>query len=469
MATAGTSSPSHASALGTRAYASGKHIIIVGAGLAGSLLATALARLGYRVSVYERRSDPRAKGYVGGRSINLALSTRGLHALRQLNLADVVMRDAIPMPGRMIHGVDSSTTFQPYGKDDSEAINSVSRGGLNLTLINAAAELPNVSFHFDHRCVDVDLDTPAAVFEDDSLPPEQRTPVRVAADLVIGTDGAFSAVRMRLQKNDRFNFSQDYLEQGYKELHIPPTASGEFAMKERALHIWPHGGSMMIALPNKDKSFTCTLFWPFKGEHSFENLRTPADVLTFFRKHYPDAVPLMPTLAEDYFRNPTSSLVTVRCWPWQHAGKVVILGDAAHAIVPFFGQGMNCAFEDCSAFIDLLDKHQGDFARMLPEFQSLRKPNADAIADLALANFIEMRDKVKNRAFQWKKKLEHVLHACFPRAFVPLYTMVSFRTIPYAAARARAARQWAVVRTIALAIGFTLVVVLFLVAAIARR
>jgi kynurenine 3-monooxygenase len=469
MDTAGTSPDSPASVLGSRPYAPGKHIIIVGAGLAGALLATALARLGYRVSVYERRSDPRAKGYVGGRSINLALSTRGLHALKQLNLADVVMRDAIPMPGRMIHGVDSSTTFQPYGKDDSEAINSVSRGGLNLTLINAAAELPNVSFHFDHRCVDVDLDAPAAVFEDDSQPAHQRTPIRVAADLVIGTDGAFSAVRMRLQKNDRFNFSQDYLEQGYKELHIPPTASGEFAMKERALHIWPHGGSMMIALPNKDKSFTCTLFWPFKGEHSFEILKTPEDVLAFFCKKYPDAVPLMPTLAEDYFRNPTSSLVTVRCWPWQHAGKVVILGDAAHAIVPFFGQGMNCAFEDCSAFIDLLEQHKGDFTRMLPEFQALRKPNADAIADLALINFIEMRDKVKSKAFQWKKKLEHLLHACFPTAFVPLYTMVSFRTIPYAAARARAARQWAIVRAIALAIGFTLVVVLFVVAALARK
>jgi kynurenine 3-monooxygenase len=456
-----------------RDFAHGKHILIVGAGLAGSLLAAALARLGYQVSVYERRPDPRAAGYVGGRSINLALSTRGLHALKQLNLADVVLAGAIPMPGRMVHSRDSSTLFQRYGKDDSEAINSVSRGGLNLTLIHAAAALPNVSFHFSHRCTDVDLDAPAAVFEDDSLPSEQRRSVRVPADLVIGTDGAFSAVRLKLQKNDRFDFSQDYLEHGYKELHIPPAISStgqtEFAMKERALHIWPRGGSMMIALPNRDKSFTCTLFWPFKGEHSFENLKAPADVEAFFGKEYPDAVPLMPTLVDDYFKNPTSSLVTVRCWPWQHAGKVVILGDAAHAIVPFFGQGMNCAFEDCSAFVDLVQKHQGDFARVLPEIQTLRKPNADAIADMALANFIEMRDKVASRAFQWKKKLEHALHAVFPTAFVPLYTMVSFRTIPYAAARERAARQWAVVRAIALAVGFTLAIVLLLIAAIARR
>lgn len=455
--------------LAPRDYSQGRHIVIVGAGLAGSLLAAALARLGYRVSVFERRPDPRAAGYVGGRSINLALSTRGLHALRQLRLDHVVLAGAIPMPGRMIHGRDSSTNFQRYGKDDSEAINSVSRGGLNLTLIKAAAELPNVSFHFNHRCTDVDLDAPAALFEDDSLPPDQRVPIRVQGDVILGTDGAFSAVRMRLQKNDRFDFSQDYLEHGYKELHIPPTASGDFAMKDRALHIWPRGGSMMIALPNTDKSFTCTLFWPFRGAHSFENLRTGEDVVAFFKREYPDAVPRMPTLVEDYFKNPTSSLVTVRCWPWQYAGKVAILGDAAHAIVPFFGQGMNCAFEDCSACIDLVEKHRGDFTKVLPELQAVRKPNADAIADMAIANFFEMRDKVASRAFQWKKKLEHALHAMFPTAFVPLYTMVSFRTIPYAAARERAARQWAVVRAVAIAVGFVLAIVLALAGTLVTR
>lgn len=436
--------------LAPRPYAAGKHVVIVGAGLAGSLLATALARLGYRVSVFERRADPRASGYVGGRSINLALSVRGIQALKRLGLDEVVMRDAIAMPGRMIHDPAGGLAFQPYSKNRGDAINSVSRGGLNLTLIRAAAEQPNVGLAFSHRCVDVDLEAPAVIIEDDTNP--ARGQFRVEADLVIGADGAFSPVRGRLQKCDRVSSSQAYLEHGYKELHIPPTASGEFAMEPHALHIWPRGGSMMIALPNPDKSFTCTLFWPFQGEHGFEPLRTREEVDAFFRRHYPDAVPLMPTLADDYLRHPASSLVTVRCWPWQQGGKAVVLGDAAHAIVPFFGQGMNCAFEDCSAFVDLLDRHGGDLPRVLEAFQQQRKPNADAIADMALENFIEMRDKVKGRWFRWKKHAEHALHALLPGWYIPLYTMVSFSTIPYAQARERARRQSAQIRLAALAI-----------------
>src|SRR5450631_1309289 len=363
------------------------HVMIIGAGLSGSLMACYLARAGHRVSIYERRPDPRAKGYLGGRSINLALSVRGITGLAGAGLAEMVMnQEAIPMRGRMIHppAPGGTPVFQPYSHDPNDAINSVSRGGLNLALIHAAAAYQSVQIVFDHPCLDVDLDAPAAIFEG------PRGPRRVGADLILGADGAFSPVRGRLQKVDRFEYSQSYLAHGYKELHIPAAAGG-FALDPNALHIWPRGSSMMIALPNRDQSFTCTLFWPFAGEHGFESLRTEEEVRAFFGKHYPDAVPLMPTLADDYFQNPTGSLVTVRCSPWHWQDKVCILGDAAHAIVPFYGQGMNAAFEDCLALSQCLAKQPADRGAALAEFQALRKPNADAIADMAIANFVEMR------------------------------------------------------------------------------
>jgi len=409
------------------------HIVIIGAGLAGSLLACYLARDGYRVSVYERRSDPRRAGYVGGRSINLALSARGIAGLAGAGLDQLVMRDeAIRMPGRMIHPVtNTSPVYLAYSHDSNDAINSVSRGGLNVALLNAASNYSNISFHFDHACLDVDIDAPAATFS------TLNGTVRVEASLILAADGAFSPVRGRLQKTDRFEYSQTYLQHGYKELHIPATAAGEYAMEPHALHIWPRGGSMMIALPNRDKSFTCTLFWPFKGEHSFENLQTCEQAQAFFAAQYGDAVAIMPTLAEDYERNPTSSLVTVRCWPWQHAGKVCILGDAAHAIVPFYGQGMNAAFEDCLALASCLREYKHDRVAALQHFEKLRKPNADAIADMALANFVEMRDKVGQPAFLYRKKVEHTIHAAFPTMVTPQYNLVSFSTVPYAEALRR--------------------------------
>ncbi len=447
----------------------GKHVIIIGAGLAGSLMACYLARAGWRVRVYERRPDPRAKGYVGGRSINLALSVRGLWGLAGVGLDKHVLdHDAIRMPGRMIHPVKGDVVFQPYSANPADAINSVSRGGLNLMLINAAAAITGVEFVFDHPCVDVDLVGAAAVIQ----MPAGGT-IRAEADLIIGADGAFSPVRGAMQKTERFEYSQSYLEHGYKELHIPegakgPAAAGErrgkgakggeaagrdcFAMEPHALHIWPRGGAMMIALPNRDGSFTCTLFWPFEGDHSFANLEgqfarrtttpTPADrdrVLAFFRGHYPDAVPLMPTLADDFFRNPTSSLVTIRCFPWQHAGRVVILGDAAHAIVPFYGQGMNAAFEDCRILADLLAANPRDQGAALDAFQARRKPDADAIADMAVENFVEMRDKTGQPAFRYKKRVEQVVHAAFGAGgrAVPQYNLVSFSTVPYGEARRR--------------------------------
>ncbi|MCA9310816.1 MAG: FAD-dependent monooxygenase [Phycisphaerales bacterium] len=438
--------------------AAGRHVVIVGAGLGGALVACELAAQGYRVSVYERRPDPRGAGFIGGRSINLALSARGIAALQRVGLAERVLKDAVPMRGRMMHDPAGGLVYQAYSKEPKEAINSVSRGGLNLTLLEAAAAHDGVTLHFDHRCTDLDLEGATALFETGGRE------VRVEADLIIGADGAFSAVRGHLQRTDRFDYSQSYLEHGYKELHIPPTAAGEFAMEPHALHIWPRGGFMMIALPNQDRSFTCTLFWPFRGARSFESIPDRDAVLPFFEKWFGDAVPLMPTLVEDYQRNPVSSLVTVRCWPWVYADRVALLGDAAHAIVPFYGQGMNAAFEDCTALARCLEAHGHEFAPALADYQQERKQNADAIADMALDNFVEMRDHVASPVFRARKRFERLLHRMIPDQFVPLYNMVSFSTIPYAEARRRAARQWTrVMQGLVAALVLLLLLVLILI------
>jgi kynurenine 3-monooxygenase len=413
-----------------------QRIIIAGAGLSGALLACMLGKRGYRVDVYERRPDPRAKGFIGGRSINLALSTRGLDALARVGLTERVLKDAIPMRGRMMHSVGGDLTFQPYSKDPKEAINSASRGGLNLTLLHAAAAYESVTLHFGKRTTDVDLEGPAIVVQDE-VSGQSET---VAGAVVVGADGAFSAVRGRLQKTDRFDYSQSYLAHGYKELTIPPTAAGEFAMEPNALHIWPRGGYMMIALPNADRSFTCTCFWPHAGENGFDRLGTEDQVMSYFKERFGDAVSLMPTLAEDYRQNPVGSLVTVRCQPW-HDRRAALVGDAAHAIVPFYGQGMNAAFQDCLLLDDLIERHGPDWDRVLPEYSAVQKPNGDAIADLALRNFIEMRDEVGSRLFLLRKQFEKILHRLLPGVYTPLYNLVSFSSIPYAEARRRAARQ----------------------------
>jgi kynurenine 3-monooxygenase len=423
-------------------------VLIVGAGLAGCLLAVYLARRGMRVRVIERRPDPRTAGYAGGRSINLALSARGLWGLAGVGLDERVMaHDAIAMPGRMLHDASGRTAFQPYSANPADAINSVSRGGLNLTLLHAAAAEPNVELLFDHPCEDVDLDVPAAIVR---LPGGETR--RLDADVILGADGAFSPVRTRLQKTDRFDYSQSYLAHGYKELHMPPAPGGTHAMPPGALHIWPRGGSMMIALPNRDGSFTCTLFWPFEGEHSFAALPAeagPAVVRAFFERHYPDAVPLMPTLADDYAKNPVGSLVTVRCAPWHYRGKVAILGDAAHAVVPFYGQGMNCAFEDVRVLAELLDRTDNDFHAALPAFHAARKVNADAIAAMALDNFVEMRDLAGRPDFQYRKRIEQTLHRLLGDDAAPQYNLVSFSGVPYAAARRRGREMESLLRAVA--------------------
>jgi kynurenine 3-monooxygenase len=415
-------------------------VVIVGAGLAGSLLAVYLARAGWTVDLRERRGDPRARGFVAGRSINLAISARGLKALRRAGLEDEVLRHAIRMPGRMIHARDGASSFQPYSRDPSHAIQSVSRSALNLALLHAAAAEPNVRVSFDQRCVGVDAAAGAAQFIDEAT--KQETTAR--ADLVVGADGAYSAVRGSLQKNEGFDFDQSWLSHGYKEMHIPPVADGPhapFAMPPHALHIWPRGSSMMIALPNPDGSFTCTLFWPRAGDEGFETVRGGAAGRARFERDYADALSLMPTFDRDFEGNPVGSMLTIRCRPWSQHGRVVLLGDAAHAIVPFFGQGANASFEDCESLTDALDAQGDDIPAAIAAYELDRKRNTDAIAEMALDNFVEMRDRTASRLFRWKKRLEHFLHGAAPRWFVPRYEMVSFSTVPYADALDRSRRQ----------------------------
>jgi kynurenine 3-monooxygenase len=409
----------------TNQNATPQKAIVVGAGLVGSLWAVFLARRGYQVEVYERRPDMRAAGYLGGRSINLAMSVRGWKAVEQAGIKEKIEKVAIPMPGRMMHSVTGDLTFQPYGKT-GEAIYSVSRGGLNLELLNIADSFPNVRFFFDHRCADVDLAKPFVTFED--LKTNELKDVE--ASLVFAADGAFSAVRYAIQRNDRFNYTQFYLEHGYKELSIPANDSGGHRLEKNALHIWPRGNFMLIALPNADGSYTCTLFLPFEGEVSFSNIKTDADVSTFFQKYFPDAVPLMPTLTQDFWQNPTSSLVTVKCSPWQWQNRILLIGDAAHAIVPFYGQGMNAGFEDCTILAAMHDELGGDWSRIIPAFAKRRQPDGDAIAELAQRNFIEMRDLVADPKFLLRKKIAAQLHERHPD-FLPVYSMVTFSNTPY--------------------------------------
>ncbi|MBX3396429.1 MAG: FAD-dependent monooxygenase [Phycisphaerae bacterium] len=431
---------------------------IVGGGLAGGVLANYLGAAGFEVHVYEKRPDQRKAGVIGGRSINLALSVRGMHALGEIGVLDSVMKQAVPMPGRMIHAIDGSTVFQPYGTR-GEAINSVSRGGLNCILLDAAERYAGVKLHFDHKCLDVDIDTGETTYERSG-----GQIVKASGDIVIGADGAFSPVRARMQRLDRFDYSQNYLEHGYKELHIPPADGGGWRIEKNALHIWPRRSYMMIALPNADGSFTVTCFWPFDGANGFNNLRNGTDVVAYFNEHFRDAVPLMPTLATDFFENPTSTLVTVRCAPWYYKDRVVMLGDAAHAIVPFFGQGMNCAFEDCTALIERIRSADGDYESAFRAFNHDRKRHADAIADLALQNFIEMRDKVGDPAFLRKKQWEKRLHRWFPKSYTPLYELVSFTRVGYADAVDQARRQELAIALIMqlLIVGVSIVILLIL-------
>lgn len=407
-------------------------ITLIGAGLNGPLLAIGLLRRGFRVEIYERRPDMRRIRLSAGRSINLALSTRGIHALSEAGLWDEMRKIIIPMKGRMMHSTASELTFQRYGKDEAEVINSISRALLNSALLNAA-ETHGATVFFEQRCTGMDLKSGAIEVRD-----EQTGKTRVIdSEVVIGCDGSASAIRSEMLKLSRFNFSQQYLDYGYKELTIPAGPEGTHLLEKNALHIWPRGNFMLIALPNVDGTFACILFLPFEGADSFARLNTRADVTEFVHSRFPDAVPLMPEVADDFFANPTGAMVTIKCSPWRAGERALLLGDAAHAIVPFFGQGINCGFEDCTCLLELIDRHGADWKGVFAEFEGARKINTDAIADLAVENFVEMRDRVADPRFLFRKKVELALETRYPRLFVPKYAMVTFHRIPYAIALER--------------------------------
>ncbi len=416
-------------------------VTVIGAGLSGSLLAIYLARRGFTVSVFERRPDMRTTEISAGRSINLALSARGIHALAKVGLDKLILDYAIPMRGRMIHPISGEAFFQPYGKNESEVIYSISRRELNVQLLNLAEKYPQVEITFDARCLGMNFETKRVIIQYGMAPPTE-----VAAQTVIGTDGSASAIRTEMLRQPRFNFSQEYLAHGYKELSIPADAKGEHPLEKNALHIWPRKNYMMIALPNLDGTFTCTLFLAFESSGAdigFDKLTDKAAVMAFFEENFPDAVPLMPDLTDEFFRNPTGTLLTVKCAPWNVKGSALLLGDAAHAIVPFYGQGMNCSFEDVELFDTLIEQESAaaangvDWERIYTHFSRLRKADADAIADLAIENFIEMRDLTADPIFQRKRKLELLLETAYPDKFLSKYGMVTFFRIPYAQALER--------------------------------
>jgi kynurenine 3-monooxygenase len=397
-----------------------KEVVIVGAGLVGSLLSIYLAKRGYAIKIYERRSDMRKAKVEAGRSINLALSDRGLLALEKVGLAEEVRKIAIPMHGRFIHNLDGSTAFQPYGKQ-GQYINSVSRGELNKQLIDFA-EQRGVEFFFDHKCASIDWKKNQISFE---LPHFEFQ--NQSFKLLFGADGAFSAARLQHQlQHEKFQYHQYYIDCGYKELTIPAGPGNSFKMEKNALHIWPRKDYMLIALPNLDGSFTCTLFFPYEGELSFQKLDTEEKIPAFFEKTFPDTIDLIPDLTKQFLHNPVSSLVTIKCYPWLREDKFALIGDAAHAIVPFFGQGMNCGFEDCRILDGLIDKHNNNWEAILEEYQKNRKPDTDAIADLAMNNFTEMKDRTADPKFLLQKKIEARLHEKYPDKWIPAYSQVTF-------------------------------------------
>lgn len=415
-------------------------ITIVGAGLVGPLLGISLRQRGFPVVLYERRADMRRVQISDGRSINLALSARGIHALQQAGVWSQLRDIVIPMGGRMMHLFTGELVFQPYGQEETEVINSVSRAALNIALLDAA-EAAGVTIHFQQRCLGfASADNGNVVRLRDE---QSGMETSIAAEVVIGADGSSSAVREEISRLPECRLSQEKLNYGYKELTIPAGQGGRHAMEMRALHIWPRGSHMLIALPNVDGTYGCILFLPFEGERGFAALDSKPRVEEFFRANFPDALALMPNLAENYFANPIGAMVTVRCFPWHQKGNILLLGDAAHAIVPFFGQGINCGFEDCTCFLELLDAARTsgagsvDWQKLFTDFERSRKPNTDAIADLALENFVEMRDHVADPHFLFKKKVDLALEARFPGLYTPKYAMVTFHRIPYAVAQRR--------------------------------
>ncbi|MFN7183737.1 MAG: FAD-dependent oxidoreductase [Thermomonas haemolytica] len=411
-----------------------RNLTIVGGGLAGALLAILLAQRGWSVDVYERRGDPRVGGYAGGRSINLALAERGLHALRQAGADGAVLQQAVMMRGRFVHPLEGTPGLQRYGRDDSEVIWSINRGELNLVLLDIA-ESHGARLHFDHALEQVDFDARLAAFR------HHGHAVARPFHALIGADGAGSMLRAQMAKVQPLGERTEWLDHGYKELEIPPAADGGFRIEPNALHIWPRGHYMCIALPNDERTFTVTLFMPHRGAHpSFETVQTGDEALALFGQQFPDTLPLIPALRRDYEANPVGNLATLYLDRWHLDGRAVLLGDAAHAMVPFHGQGMNCAFEDCVALADHLERAP-TLAEAFAAFEAERKPNAAAIQQMALENYIEMRDRVDDADYLLQRELELALQDRHPGRFVPHYAMVTFMRIPYALALHRSEVQ----------------------------
>ncbi|XP_046858912.1 kynurenine 3-monooxygenase-like [Xenia sp. Carnegie-2017] len=400
-----------------------KRISIIGGGLAGALNAVYLGSKGYVVDVYESKSDIRTSIKYGGRSINLALSARGLAALEKVGLSKMIKDVGIPMPGRIVHHINGKTSYMAYGKK-GEYLLSISRSNLNKELLTAAEKLPNVTIHCEHKLIDLDVDNSKLTFNVNDLSEKQ-----VYADVIFGNDGANSIVRKQLMKRMRINYTQEFIDHGYKEISMPPK-NDNYAMDPNGLHIWARQTFMMIALPNKDKSFTCTLFLPFK---SFDEIKTKEDILAFFQKEFPDSIPLYGEehLINEYFSNPVGSMISIKCDPYHFEDKVIFFGDAAHAMVPFFGQGMNSALEDVRVFHGLLDEVHDNFGLAMKEFTEKRNKDAKAICDLSMQNYIEMRSHVTFKTFIIKKRVDNCLHWLMPNTFIPKYSMVSFTLIPY--------------------------------------
>ncbi len=414
-------------------------ITLIGAGPVGALMSTYLARRGFDVTVYERQPDMRRAAISAGRSINLALANRGINALEKVGLMDELNRRLIPMRGRMVHHESGELDLQPYGNKPEEVIYSVSRADLNKSLINAA-EARGVSIHFNQRCEGLDIAAGKLALVDE-ISGERR---EMSGGAIVGTDGGGSVVREAIITATGGELSEDILDHGYKELVIPPDPGGGFAMDKNALHIWPRGGFMLIALPNPDGSFTATLFLPNEGEDGFADLQSTAEVETFFNRRFADTVPLVANLTSSFFESPTGMLGTIRCFPWRHRGNAVVMGDAAHAIVPFHGQGMNAGFEDCVAFDACIERHGSNWIKVFAEFEENRKPDAEAIADMALENYVEMRDSVRDPKFLLKKELAWKLEERHPDIFIPRYVMVMFHLLPYAEAYRRGKVQSAI-------------------------
>lgn len=416
---------------------SDKTAIIIGAGLVGSLWAIFLTKAGYRVQVFERRPDMRLTNIAAGKSINLATSYRGWKALDLVGIGDEIRTIALPMYGRTLHARNGELAYQPYGAED-QAIYSVSRGELNAKLMSLAEKENQTEIHFNQECFHVDLKGGQASFKHT----ETNEITQATADVVFATDGAFSAARYSsLQKVDRFSFSQTYIEDGYKEILLPANADGSAKLSTQSLHIWPRERFMLIALPNFDNSFTCTLFMPFENhEHSFENLRSKENINSFFQEVFPDFYEMMPDVADSWEDHPLSSLALIRCFPWTHE-KLALMGDAAHATVPFFGQGMNAGFEDCSVMWELMQQYQENWPKIFHAYQISRKPNADAMQDLSLKNYVVMRDKVLDPTYQLQQKIERRIHDLYPEHYFPLYSMVSFSDIAYAEALQKGSEQ----------------------------